>query len=69
MAFFGVEDGKRKDAAPSSGLYTTDYDDSTRTFYLTINNVTDDYNRRTIKCQVVHKHNNHPNTEPYKCTM
>ena len=49
MAFFGVEDGKCKDAAPSSGLYTTDCDDSTRTFYLTINNVTDDYKQENNK--------------------
>jgi hypothetical protein len=34
------------------GLYTTDCDDSTRTFYLTINNVTDVYNMKTIVCNV-----------------
>ena len=47
MAFFSVQDGKCKDAAPSSGLYTTDCDDSTRTFYLTINNVNKGNNKIT----------------------
>ena len=45
MTFFGVQDGKCKDFVDQSlGLYTTDCDDSTRTFYLSINNVTDVYN-------------------------
>jgi hypothetical protein len=51
IALLVVENGKCKDfAARPSGLYTTDCDDSTRKFYLTINNVTDDYNRKTIAC-------------------
>jgi hypothetical protein len=55
IAFFGVDNGKCKDFADqSSGLYTTDCDDSTRTFYLTINNVTDEYNEKTIKCIAVY---------------
>jgi hypothetical protein len=36
----------------SSGLYKTGCNDSTRMFYLTINNVTDDYNGKTIQCRV-----------------
>ena len=55
VAFFVVVDGKCKDFQDqSSGLYTTDCDDSSRTFYLTINNVTDDYNGNMIRCQVVY---------------
>jgi hypothetical protein len=55
VAFFVVVDGKCKDFIDqSSGRYTTDCDDSTRTFYLTINNVTDVYNGKIIKCQVVY---------------
>jgi hypothetical protein len=39
--FFVAQDGKCKElGAQSSGLYTTYCDDSTRTFYLTINNLT-----------------------------
>jgi hypothetical protein len=53
MAVFVVQDGKCTDfASESSGLLTTDCDASTRTFYLTINNVTDTYNGRTIQCRV-----------------
>ena len=50
--FYGV-DGKCTDLVDqSSGRYTTDCDDSTRTFYLTIKNVTDSYNGKTIQCKV-----------------
>ena len=53
IAFFGVVGGKCKDfSEPPPGLYITDCDDSTRTFYLTITNVTDVYNGRTIQCRV-----------------
>jgi hypothetical protein len=51
IGLFFVENGKCKDIQ-SSGRYTTDCDDSTRTCYLTINNVTDAYNGRTIECRV-----------------
>jgi hypothetical protein len=55
IAFFGVQDGKCKDFVDhSSGLYTTACGVSTRTFYLTINNVTDVYNGGTIECTVAH---------------
>jgi hypothetical protein len=55
ISLFFVQDGKCKDYVDqSSGIYTTDCDDSTRTFYLTINNVTDDYNGRTIQCNVTY---------------
>jgi hypothetical protein len=54
IAFFKVVDGKCKDFADhSSGRYTTACNISTRTFYLTINNVTDGYNQKTIACQVI----------------
>ena len=54
IALFTVGNvGKCKDFVDqSSGLYTTYCDDSTRTFYLTINNVTDVYNRETIECKL-----------------
>lgn len=59
MAVFGVQDGKCTDlVSQSSGLYTTDCDDSTRTFYLTINNVTDVYNGKIIQCQVFYSTGN-----------
>ena len=55
IAFFGTLNSKCKDFVDqSSGLYTTDCDVSTRTFYLTINNVTDDYNEKTVECRVTH---------------
>ena len=55
IALFSVQDGKCKDFLDqSSGLYTTDCDDSTRTFYLTIKNVTDDYNGKIIQCKVTY---------------
>ena len=61
ISLFTVQDGKCKDLLDqSSGLYTTDYDDSTRTFYLTINNVTDDHNRKTIRCRVAYFTGNGP---------
>jgi hypothetical protein len=54
IALFVALDGKCKDFIDqSSGLYTTDCDDSTRMFHLPINNVTDVYNGRTIQCSVV----------------
>ena len=53
IAFFGVQVDKCKNFADQSSLYTTDCDDSTRTFYLTINNVTGEYNGKTIGCKVV----------------
>ena len=53
IAMFYADDGKCK-GGQLSGPYKTDCDDSTRTFYLTINNVTDDYNGRIIECIVVH---------------
>ena len=53
IALFKASDGKCKDFVDqSSGRYTTYCDDSTRTFYLTINNVTDDYNGYFIQCIV-----------------
>ena len=53
IVLFGVADGKCKDFVDqSSGLYSTYCDDSTRAFYLTINNVTDVYNGRQIQCRV-----------------
>ena len=59
IALFVVQNGTCKDYADqSSGLYTTNCDDSTRTFYLTINNVTDDYNGKTIVCQVFYSTGN-----------
>ena len=55
IAFFGTLNSKCKDFGnPPPGLYTTDCDDSTRTFYLTINNVTDDYNGDKIQCRVTY---------------
>jgi hypothetical protein len=55
IALFTALDGKCKDYInQTSWLYTTDCDDSTRTFYLTINNVTDNYNGKTIHCSVTH---------------
>ena len=55
IALFFVQDGKCKDYREhTSGLETTDCDDSTRTFYLTINNVNDVYNGKIIKCKVVY---------------
>ena len=55
IAFFVVQDGKCKDFVDqSSGRHTTDCDDSTRTFYLTINNVTDVYNGNIIQCGVTY---------------
>jgi hypothetical protein len=55
IAFFGVQDGKCKNFIDqSSGLYTAYCDDSTGLFYLTINNVTDVYNGRTIQCTVAY---------------
>jgi hypothetical protein len=54
IALFIDTGGKCKDFADhTSGRYTTDCDDSTRTFYLSINNVTNVYNGRTIRCRVV----------------
>ena len=60
IAWFAVgKVGKCKDFVDqSSGLYTTYCDNSTRTFYLTINNVTDDYNRQTIECKLFYAGNN-----------
>ena len=55
IALFAVLDGKCKDfAGQTSGRYTTDCDDSTRTLYLTIKNVTDVYNGETIECRVTY---------------
>ena len=55
IAFFGVLNSQCKDfGKPPSGFYTTDCDESTRTFYLTINNVTDDYNGKEIQCRVTY---------------
>lgn len=63
MAFF-ADDGKCKDFADqSSGLYITDCDDSTRTLYLTINDVTDVYNGKTIKCEVIYSTGATPNIQ------
>ena len=53
IALFAVQDGKCKDFVDqTSGLYTTDCDDSTRTFCITNNNVTDNYNGKIIQCSV-----------------
>jgi hypothetical protein len=55
IALFVVQDGKCKDFVDhTSGRYTTDCDVSTRTFYLTINNVTDVYNGKIIQCEVTY---------------
>jgi hypothetical protein len=55
IALFFVQDVKCiDDINQSSGIYTTDCDASTRTFYLTIKNVTDSYNGNTIQCRVMH---------------
>ena len=55
IAFFVDQDGKCKDfAVPTPGRYTTYCDDTSRKFYLTINNVTDDYNGKTMQCRVVY---------------
>ena len=52
-ALFLVQDCKcKKVGDQKSGRYTTDCDDSTITFYLPINNVTDVYNGKTIQCRV-----------------
>jgi hypothetical protein len=53
VALFNVQGDKCKNhALTPPGLYTTNCDDSTRTFYLTINNVTGDYNGKIIECIV-----------------
>jgi hypothetical protein len=55
IAFFLAKDSKCKDwAAPPPELYTTYCDDTSRKFYLTINNVTDDYSGKTIQCRAVY---------------
>ena len=54
IALFAVQEGKCKDlVTPPPVLYTANCDDSTSTFYLTINNVTGEYNGETIVCKVV----------------
>ena len=55
LALFAVQDGKCKYFGTTTPeLYKTDCNHSTRTLYLTINNVTDVYNGQIIYCQVVH---------------
>ena len=55
IAFFLAQDAKCNDlAAPLPELYTTYCDDTSRTFHLTINNVTDDYSGKTIQCTAVY---------------
>jgi hypothetical protein len=55
IALFAVQDGKCIDFADHSlGRYTTYCDEISRTFYLTINNVTDHYNAKTMECMVVY---------------
>ena len=55
IALFAVQDGKCIDFADHSlGRYTKYCDEISRTFYLTINNVTDDYNAKTMECIVVY---------------
>jgi hypothetical protein len=52
---FVVQDDKCIDFVDHSlGRYTTYCDDTSSMFYLTINNVTDDYNEKTIQCRVVY---------------
>ena len=59
LALFAIQDGKSKDfATTTSGLYITNFNESTRTFYLTINGVTDVYNGEIIHCQVVYSTGN-----------
>ena len=55
IALFFVQDGKCKDvSALQPELYTTYCDATSRTFYLTINNVTDYYIGITIQCRVTY---------------
>ena len=55
IALFVVQDGNCIDVVGHSlGRYATYCDDTSRTFYLTINHVTDDYNEKAIQCLVVY---------------
>lgn len=49
-AFTDVGDSCKDNAEPTPGLYQTSCNYKSKTFYLTINNVTDTYNGRFIEC-------------------